>query len=586
MVEVAIQADPANSSDVPQISEELTALENNSSVPVRPHEPLRLDMQFTREDSAPLSPPFSQSQSSPVIGISPKKRQKKSKSAENIEITKSEEGQDKGRAFKYLFEMYKGQKSLREEGERLYQLRIADLTAALTSQKMINQRLMDLLVEKGLTSQDIHTHLEETVGASHLRKEPSSDTANAGIEAKLDSSRFLMLRKEAQLGRMREFSSSQSNLEIITAPNDSHTPLSSATDLVELAKMPALRPPLTPAPSMPLPALPPLPPMPGTAPIPSSPARIPEPSPSPRRAIKSMLVSGSDAATWSVSRSRSLTEHNVTATTPFLEAMSIDQNMRRLEKDFETSTSRGTNVGFHTARSGLNLYLSEFGSREKVTPGEASPLGISIPPAVPETMENMEGDVDLEATPDHKSAVAASDCSVDGSRHRGYYMDSVMSSPSLVFRHDDSNATTASVSSSDAGLHSIIDPPSHSTTPPSELSTSHGQQGLKGLGARNTRVRIESMPLPRRVNRHSAYVGSEGERSLGKGADGDFDLDGNFPPFGMDETKWNHLLLSFMSSRRGDTKSSRRRSHASGKWRPRSAVELRDYFISEEIEQQ
>ncbi|PVF98665.1 hypothetical protein CPB86DRAFT_797113 [Serendipita vermifera] len=120
-----------------------------------------------------------------------------------LDITDLEEAGDNSKAFEKLLAIYKQQKYLRDAEEDLNQQKIADLTAGIISHKMENLRLVEMLHSKGISLQEIQEGATVPHELYFSPREPpveSSDIHNT----KLDISRFTMLRKVDQLGRMRQ----------------------------------------------------------------------------------------------------------------------------------------------------------------------------------------------------------------------------------------------------------------------------------------------------------------------------------------------------------------------------------------------
>jgi hypothetical protein len=240
-----------------------------------------------------------------------------------IEIMDLEEMEDKAMAFTQLAGMYKHQKYLRDAEHDLHRQRIADLTAGLVAQKMANLKLVDALREKGSTWQEIQGWIGASLDATQLVVDPSTDTLASEHTPVLDPSRFMMLGKEAQLGKMREFGSSQGDLlsPLVQTPilrastGDTSDFADSTPDLELMGHFPhSLHRDISPVPSIPLPL-----------------------PPSDRRVAKSMLLPIARPAVLSNTRSRSFTE--VTSTIPSIDAFNIDEKMRRLELEFAFSRS-------------------------------------------------------------------------------------------------------------------------------------------------------------------------------------------------------------------------------------------------------
>ncbi|CAG8509897.1 3572_t:CDS:2 [Acaulospora colombiana] len=135
-----------------------------------------------------------------------------SSSNELSEITELEEMVNKDKAFGQLLAIYKHQKYLRDAEEGLNQQKVADLTASIISHKMENLRLLEMLHGKGISLQDIQ---EGATVAHELYLSPQEQPLDPSDmhSSELDISRFTMLRKVDQLGRMRQFRHPQDDLE-------------------------------------------------------------------------------------------------------------------------------------------------------------------------------------------------------------------------------------------------------------------------------------------------------------------------------------------------------------------------------------
>jgi hypothetical protein len=237
-----------------------------------------------------------------------------------LEIVDLEAMEDKQEAFLRLAGIYKQQKFLREAEEDFHRQTIADLTAGLMAQKMENLKLLQLLQQKGITMPEIQSVVGITPDATPLARDASADTLVLEEGPNLDAARFAMLKKEEQLGLMRQFSSSQGSIPTLEADTSRRSGLSneanSAFELMQQVKASGSTTILTPAPSMPLP------------PVPHS-----------RRNSHSMAVSSSTPVFTPSARSRSLTDGNISSV-PYLDSFIIEHNMRRLERDCNKSIRR------------------------------------------------------------------------------------------------------------------------------------------------------------------------------------------------------------------------------------------------------
>jgi hypothetical protein len=137
---------------------------------------------------------------------------------EFLEVVDLEKMVDKSKAFEQLLAIYKQQRYLRDAEEELNQRRIADLTAGIISHEMENLRLMELLHHKGVPFQEIQdapTFHEPFPPPA----EPYGKSSNISQDSQLDISRFTMLKKVDQLGRMRQFNWPQNEVGLPLAEN-------------------------------------------------------------------------------------------------------------------------------------------------------------------------------------------------------------------------------------------------------------------------------------------------------------------------------------------------------------------------------
>lgn len=236
------------------------------------------------------------------------------------EILDLEEMEDKDMACTQLAGMYKHQKFLRDAEHNLHQQRIADLTAGIMVQKMVNLKLLEALRERGMTPLEVQALVGTPLETTPMIASSSTDTLILEEDPALDPSRFAMLGKEAQLGRMREFGSSQGNLlsPLVRPPitravtEDTLELNNSASELRLFESAQGSVSPISPVPSIPLP-----------------------PSPFHRRATQSMLLPISRPVLSPSARSRSLTEINFP--TSESDASRIDERMTMLEMEFAMS---------------------------------------------------------------------------------------------------------------------------------------------------------------------------------------------------------------------------------------------------------
>jgi hypothetical protein len=252
--------------------------------------------------------------------------------------------EDRPEAFLRLAGMYKHQKFLREAEEDFHRQTIADLTAGLMAQKMENLKLVRLLQQRGISMPEIQAIGVISLDAIPVTRDISTDTFALEEGPNLDASRFAMLKKEEQFGLMRQFSSSQGSISTLEADASKRHGLSndanSAFDLIQRVKASGSRAILTPAPSMPLPSVPNI-----------------------RRGIHSMVVSNSMPVFALAARSRSLTEGNISSV-PYLDSFIIEHNMRRLEKECNSSIKRRESGSTESVTSTPEILEILFGYNE------------------------------------------------------------------------------------------------------------------------------------------------------------------------------------------------------------------------------
>lgn len=258
----------------------------------------------------------------------------------HLEIIDLEEMYDKELAFNQLSEMYKHQKFLREAEETFHRQKIADLTAGIMAQKMENLKLLQLLQQTGVTASEIQSVMGVTFDKPILSRETSADTLPSDEGPSLDPSRFAMLRKEEQFGRMCRFSSSNGSIPMFEE-DENRRQVSSGDNTAPLlevdhVKASSLGPPLTPAPSLPLP-----------------------PVPQTRKGTHSMVITNSAPHILPVTRSRSLTEVSIPSI-PYLDSFTIEQNMRRLEREFRDSLGKRYNTSVGSDDSSPTSDMLEF----------------------------------------------------------------------------------------------------------------------------------------------------------------------------------------------------------------------------------
>lgn len=316
----------------------------------------------------------------------------------HLEIIDLEAMDDKERAFNELSGLYKQQKYLREAEQTHHQQEIADLTARFIAQEMQIRQLVQLLQLKGVSDPEMQSIMSALGDRPSLSRGGSADSAASVDNPNLDPSRFALLRKEEQFGRMWQFSSTQE--PFATLESDSHEeepPNDTAASLV-LVKRPKAsvhRPPLTPAPSMPLP------------PVPRS-----------RRNSHSMFIFNSAPLVGPISRSRSLTEANVSPI-PHIDSFTLEQKMRELERDFGVFFNGRRNASTQSVDSGSN-------SEDILEFYEALGDEDFSPPTTAKNPQFILDDQDVEEEADANEITIESVPATESLSHSGSYISPIL----------------------------------------------------------------------------------------------------------------------------------------------------------------
>ena len=374
--------------------------------------------------------------------VSSKKRGKKNKATAaphsspvpnpdfiHLEIMDLEEMDDKERAFRQLSEMYKHQKFLREAEETFHRQTIADLTAGMMAQKMENLKLVQLLQRRGVALPEIQSITNVSGDRPGLSRETSAETLSRDENPNLDPSRFVMLRKEEQFGQICDFTSSHSSTatpeQVISRHPEHSSDITAPLTLLRRAKSSTLGPPLTAPPSVPLP-----------------------PVPSTRRTTQSMVVLNSTPQTSPIARSRSLTEGDISSI-PYLDSFAIEQNMRRLERDYKRSLNgqdRGStgSIGSRSSSEDILQFYEALGYEELSALPTASAVQFSL------TVEDVDHGAFLdETTMDSIQAI--------GDSNSGPFTSPSLSSSVCTF-HSVESSSDVEASTSSSSTSSSPDP--------------------------------------------------------------------------------------------------------------------------------